>query len=57
MSDFESWESGPKHAAPPEVAKKYAKRDDRFDTFWITVKMLLILAGAAVLVWWTLRGK
>ena len=56
--DFGEWNQEPtKNAAPENVAKKYAKRDDRFGTFWLTVKILLILAGCALGVWWGMHGK
>ena len=56
--DFENWNTEPSHhKAPDEIARKYEARDERRGQIWLTVKILLILAGCAVGVWWGMHGK
>jgi hypothetical protein len=49
--DFNSWESGPKHAAPQNVRDVYRKQEERRDLWVLAIKVGLILAGAGAFVW------
>jgi hypothetical protein len=53
--DFNSWDHGPKHAAPQNVATKFRRQEERRELWLLAIKVGLIVAGAGMFVWWILQ--